>query len=174
MTSITSLLRGFASQASSTTDSLHATHAWCHPAHVRVFVHPSLDCQRTATARVSCRCDFCRGSRGDIAPLWWRYGDLNPRPMACKATALATELYPQAWPPHHRATLPSAWLGGFVLCTGCGIYTEKGGEFERERAIPRSLSPSCSSTLSRGLAQAGCRSHGFAPLYTEALLLERR
>jgi hypothetical protein len=25
----------------------------------------------------------------------WRYGDLNPRPMACKATALATELYPQ-------------------------------------------------------------------------------
>jgi hypothetical protein len=24
----------------------------------------------------------------------WRYGDLNPRPMACKATALATELYP--------------------------------------------------------------------------------
>ena len=27
----------------------------------------------------------------------WRYGDLNPRPMACKATALATELYPQVW-----------------------------------------------------------------------------
>jgi hypothetical protein len=26
--------------------------------------------------------------------LLWRYGDLNPRPMACKATALATELYP--------------------------------------------------------------------------------
>ena len=25
----------------------------------------------------------------------WRYGDLNPRPMACKATALATELYPR-------------------------------------------------------------------------------
>jgi hypothetical protein len=26
----------------------------------------------------------------------WRYGDLNPRPMACKATALATELYPRS------------------------------------------------------------------------------
>ena len=29
----------------------------------------------------------------------WRYGDLNPRPMACKATALATELYPRALQP---------------------------------------------------------------------------
>ena len=32
--------------------------------------------------------------RGSPRP--WRYGDLNPRPMACKATALATELYPRA------------------------------------------------------------------------------
>ncbi len=31
--------------------------------------------------------------------LLWRYGDLNPRPMACKATALATELYPRALQP---------------------------------------------------------------------------
>jgi hypothetical protein len=25
---------------------------------------------------------------------WWRHGDSNPRPIACKATALPTELYP--------------------------------------------------------------------------------
>ena len=35
----------------------------------------------------------------------WRYGDLNPRPMACKATALATELYPQARFPARERTL---------------------------------------------------------------------
>lgn len=43
--------------------------------------------------------DSCR-LQGQCAPIGstacrWRYGDLNPRPMACKATALATELYPQ-------------------------------------------------------------------------------
>jgi hypothetical protein len=38
--------------------------------------------------------------------LLWRYGDLNPRPMACKATALATELYPQArFPARERSLL---------------------------------------------------------------------
>ena len=26
---------------------------------------------------------------------WWRHGDSNPRPIACKATALPTELCPQ-------------------------------------------------------------------------------
>ena len=29
--------------------------------------------------------------------LKWRHGDSNPRPIACKATALPTELYPQKW-----------------------------------------------------------------------------
>ena len=32
---------------------------------------------------------FCAGH------LWWRHGDSNPRPIACKATALPTELCPQ-------------------------------------------------------------------------------
>ena len=27
--------------------------------------------------------------------VWWRHGDSNPRPIACKATALPTELCPQ-------------------------------------------------------------------------------
>ena len=26
--------------------------------------------------------------------VWWRYGDSNPRPVTCEATALPTELYP--------------------------------------------------------------------------------
>ena len=29
-----------------------------------------------------------------INPQWWRHGDSNPRPIACKATALPTELCP--------------------------------------------------------------------------------
>ena len=29
--------------------------------------------------------------------VWWRHGDSNPRPIACKATALPTELCPQKW-----------------------------------------------------------------------------
>ena len=42
----------------------------------------------------------------DVPRFVWRYGDLNPRPMACKATALATELYPQArFPARERSLL---------------------------------------------------------------------
>ncbi len=43
--------------------------------------------------------------------VYWRYGDLNPRPMACKATALATELYPRG---HDPRTVPRAvsWHSG--------------------------------------------------------------
>ena len=29
--------------------------------------------------------------------LWWRYGDSNPRPVTCEATALPTELYPRIY-----------------------------------------------------------------------------
>ena len=36
-----------------------------------------------------------RHQRRSHSTVHWRYGDLNPRPMACKATALATELYPR-------------------------------------------------------------------------------
>ena len=45
-------------------------------------------CQRSLDGRMQC------ASRPSSLRVW-RYGDLNPRPMACKATALATELYPQ-------------------------------------------------------------------------------
>jgi hypothetical protein len=38
--------------------------------------------------------------------LWWRHGDSNPRPIACKATALPTELCPQV-----RIPSPSPRLG---------------------------------------------------------------
>ena len=54
------------------------------PRAITAFSLPS-SCQRTRSAFV--------------VQLWWRYGDLNPRPMACKATALATELYPQGFAP---------------------------------------------------------------------------
>jgi hypothetical protein len=49
----------------------------------------------------------------------WRYGDLNPRPMACKATALATELYPQVWV--SRFTGPSTRCVRFAGLL-CGIW----------------------------------------------------
>ena len=93
--------------------------------------------------------------------------------MACKATALATELYPQAWPPLRRDS--RHYESTDSLCTGCGIIreysfdeyvdTEKGGEFERERASPRTrsrlshrplrwLAASCRSCTVRGFAEA--------------------
>ena len=82
-----------------------------HPQDITAFSLPS-SCQRTRSAFV--------------VQLWWRYGDLNPRPMACKATALATELYPQGFAPRRLRT---------------AVYTEKGGEFERERVASRA--PKC-------------------------------
>jgi hypothetical protein len=36
-----------------------------------------------------------RKSRSKSLAFWWRHGDSNPRPIACKATALPTELCPQ-------------------------------------------------------------------------------
>ena len=67
----------------------------------------------------------------------WRYGDLNPRPMACKATALATELYPQvrsAAASSLRTTL-RIWgkggtgeNGGLRLGFRLDANTQKGGD----------------------------------------------
>jgi hypothetical protein len=63
------------------------------------FLHPSLSltglsitskgpCQRACLQRRNA------GNLQEVSLELWRYGDLNPRPMACKATALAAELYP--------------------------------------------------------------------------------
>ena len=61
------------------------------------FVHPSLELSKSTKEPPS----FVDGRRTHPCGgfLHWRYGDLNPRPMACKATALATELYPRALQP---------------------------------------------------------------------------
>ena len=56
------------------------------------------------TLRLSSACSnqlsYRPGSRfapaSGVAALWWRHGDSNPRPIACKATALPTELCPHA------------------------------------------------------------------------------
>src|SRR5688572_29681420 len=58
-----------------------------------------------ATLRLSSACSnqlsytpLFRGAHGIVEMplvLWWRHGDSNPRPIACKATALPTELCPQ-------------------------------------------------------------------------------
>ena len=66
-------------------DRLHGSFFLTAPSHsflqaTAAFSLPS-SCQRTLIC-IDLQC-------------WWRYGDLNPRPMACKATALATELYPR-------------------------------------------------------------------------------
>ena len=47
-----------------------------------------------ATLRLSSACSnqLSYTPNGEI---WWRHGDSNPRPIACKATALPTELCPQ-------------------------------------------------------------------------------
>ena len=45
-----------------------------------------------ATLRLSSACS----NQLSYTPVgWWRHGDSNPRPIACKATALPTELCPQ-------------------------------------------------------------------------------
>ena len=94
------------------------------------FVHPSLELSKsTAAVFRSGRPRYVRGISRARYPvrfhesavtekpmiasntpcggfnLHWRYGDLNPRPMACKATALATELYPQARFPAREQSL---------------------------------------------------------------------
>ena len=38
-----------------------------------------------------------------LSAFWWRYGDSNPGPVTCEATALPTELYPRLL--KHRNTL---------------------------------------------------------------------
>jgi hypothetical protein len=47
-----------------------------------------------ATLRLSSACSN-QLSYTPIGEGWWRHGDSNPRPIACKATALPTELCPQ-------------------------------------------------------------------------------
>ena len=57
------------------------------------------------TLRLSSACSnqlsYRPGSRfapaSGVAALWWRHGDSNPRPIACKATALPTELCPHTF-----------------------------------------------------------------------------
>ena len=58
---------------------------------------PSVPCceRGGTTARVT---DFSIKKNRNGAksvPTWWRYGDSNPRPVTCEATALPTELYPR-------------------------------------------------------------------------------
>ena len=93
------------------------------------WLSPSLSCQRSGPPQLV---GFDHGPPcGSVTraiTVHWRYGDLNPRPMACKATALATELYPR---PCSRPVQTA--------------YTEKGGEFEGERAFAVWLSPAGSS-----------------------------
>ena len=63
----------------------------------------------------------------------WRYGDLNPRPMACKATALATELYPRALQSRPVKT-------ACLTPEGVDVFTEKGGEVRMRASARRALS----------------------------------
>ena len=74
----------------------------------RFLVLPSLELSKNTTLSTSHEALFSVATllggnyepcvvefHGISQPTLWRYGDLNPRPMACKATALATELYPR-------------------------------------------------------------------------------
>lgn len=48
-----------------------------------------------ATLRLSSACSNQLSYTPFERCAWWRHGDSNPRPIACKATALPTELCPQ-------------------------------------------------------------------------------
>ena len=55
-----------------------------------------LFCERGgARKRADVFLDKEKRSKAYFAPTWWwRYGDSNPRPLTCEASALPTELYP--------------------------------------------------------------------------------
>ncbi len=94
----------------------------------------------------------------------WRYGDLNPRPMACKATALATELYPQARFPAREQSL----LAHTYACILSDAHIQKREESlrESEHSAPRSQPPLAGPLATR---------HGLAFDFRQTLdLLERR
>ena len=73
--------------------------------HVSFFPPPRPTVLLRATAAFSLPSSCQRTLACIYLQRWWRYGDLNPRPMACKATALATELYPQARFPAREQSL---------------------------------------------------------------------
>ena len=55
----------------------------------------------------------------ELVFLWWRRWDSNPRPPACKAGALATELRPQATV--RRPLILSRWP--FPFCVPLSVFT---------------------------------------------------
>ncbi len=82
----------------------------------------------------------------------WRHGDSNPRPIACKATALPTELCPQGFGQVLSAVFqPGSNLGYFPHAPGIGNFLSSLLKQKLNCALPFQISDASASFVAEVL-----------------------
>ena len=93
-------------------------------------VHPTVHGGEASPDKAPIRASFVWLATRSSSEVWWRAGELNPRPLRCERSALPTELAPHPWDIGN-----TTYESRRVCCTGsCSLIAaveERGGILSR-------------------------------------------